>query len=75
MCTRDNYSLEAFCWYVPEFTALFRPLSDIALTRTTGVVAAYCVLVTAYLAAPLVPAPARAASTWFTGIVRGGWRL
>lgn len=25
LCTKKNYSLEAFCWYVPEFSALFRP--------------------------------------------------
>jgi hypothetical protein len=25
LCWRDNYALEAFCWYVPEFSALWRP--------------------------------------------------
>ena len=25
ICTSDNYALESLCWYVPEFSALFRP--------------------------------------------------
>lgn len=74
ICAGDGFSLEAFCWYVPEFTGLFRPISQIDPTPVTAVVSGYCVLVAAYLAAPLVPAPARAA--WGRlGALRGGWRL
>jgi len=25
LCWQDNYALESFCWYVPEFSALWRP--------------------------------------------------
>lgn len=75
VCARDGFATEAFCWYVPELTPLFRPLSQIDVTPTTAILAAYCVLVTSYLAAPLVPAPARAASDWLVRTLRGGWRL
>lgn len=75
VCARHGFSLEALCWYVPEFTSLFRPVSQIHPTRATAVVVAYCVLVTAYLAAPLVPAPVHAASAWLRRTLRGGWRL
>jgi hypothetical protein len=27
-CTRNNYALEALCWYVPEYSALFHPFVD-----------------------------------------------
>lgn len=25
ICTIQNYAIEAFCWYLPEFSAIFRP--------------------------------------------------
>jgi len=25
ICEKNNYALESFCWYLPEFSALFRP--------------------------------------------------
>jgi hypothetical protein len=75
VCTRDRFSLEALCWYVPEFSGLFRPVSEIGHTWPAALVAGYCVVVATYLAAPLVPAPARAALARLTGAFRGGWRL
>lgn len=27
-CPRNNYALEALCWYVPEYSALFHPFVD-----------------------------------------------
>ena len=27
-CTRNGYALEALCWYVPEYSALFHPFVD-----------------------------------------------
>ena len=45
ICARDGFALEAFCWYVPEFTGLFRPISQIDPTPVTAVVSGYCVLV------------------------------
>jgi len=75
VCARDNFSVEAFCWYVPEFSGLFRPVSQIDPTRATAIVAAYCALVTAYLALPLLRAPAHAAGRTLAGLTEGGWRL
>jgi hypothetical protein len=53
-CAQNDYALESLCWYTPEYSPLWRPLVDFPeLSAATGVVAAYCVLVYAYLAVPL----------------------
>jgi hypothetical protein len=77
VCVRDNFAREAFCWYVPEYSSLWRPFVQFpALTLTKALIAAYCALVFVYLAAPLVVALIRAArafrppSQW-----AAGWRL
>ena len=54
VCTRDDFALEALCWYVPEFSVLWNPLVHFPeLTARTAAVVAYCAAVFAYLAAPL----------------------
>jgi hypothetical protein len=77
VCVSNNSAHEAFCWYVPEFSSLWRPLVQFPeLTMSKALVAAWCAVVFAYLAAPLVVALARAWRTaappraWATG-----WRL
>jgi len=53
-CAQDEYALESLCWYTPEYSPLWRPLVDFPeLSASTALVAAYSVLVYAYLAAPL----------------------
>jgi hypothetical protein len=76
-CTRNNFAHEALCWYAPEYSSLWHPLVHFpSMTWKTSVVAGYCGLVFAYLAAPLVAALMRAlraaqpVRVWSTG-----WRL
>lgn len=49
VCSKDNYALEAFCWYVPEFSPVINPLitHDIRelLGKLSGLGAIYFVLV------------------------------
>jgi hypothetical protein len=60
-CVENNYALESLCWYTPEYSPLWRPLVEFPdIPASTAVVAAYCALVYAYLAAPLCVALARA---------------
>lgn len=76
VCARDAYALESFCWYLPEFSSLLQPLSVLrAATSSSAVVAAYCVAVFVYLAAPLVSAPVRAARASAVRSLGGTWRL
>lgn len=77
VCVRNHASLEALCWYTPEYSPLWHPLVQFpALTSKTAVLAGYCALVFSYLAAPLVVALLRAlrasvpTRAWVTG-----WRL
>jgi hypothetical protein len=76
-CVRDRGVLEALCWYTPEFSGLWHPLVAFpSLTWRTAAVAAYCAVVFAYLAAPVVSALMASLRTavpreaWATG-----WRL
>jgi hypothetical protein len=75
-CAQDEYALESLCWYTPEYSPLWRPMVDFPEpSASTAVVAAYCVLVYAYLAAPLctvlVESLARLRGAWRAA----GWRL
>ncbi len=73
-CVKDNFAHEAFCWYVPEYSSLWRPVVSFPeLTLSKALVLAWCALVFFYLAAPLVLAIGRAVRvprTW-----AAGWRL
>ena len=63
-CARDAFSRESLCWYSPEFSPLGQPLVHFpAISWPAALVAAYCVLVAAYLAAPLIRALAGAAKS------------
>lgn len=73
-CTRNDFANEPYCWYSPEYSSLWHPLVEFpALTWRTALLAAYCALVFAYLAAPLIVSLARAVRprrAW-----AAGWRL
>ena len=63
ICSANRYALESFCWYVPEFSSLWQPvLHPPPLTATTVTIAAWCIIVFGYFAAPLAVALARRAS-------------
>jgi hypothetical protein len=55
ICTKENYALEALCWYVPEFSPLWRPfIVPTALRAEHLTIIAYGGLVFAYLGFPLL---------------------
>jgi hypothetical protein len=55
ICTRSAYRLEALCWYVPEFSALFRPFVAPSPWGLRGaLLLAYTAAVAATLAKPLL---------------------
>lgn len=63
ICTANNYAMEFLCWYVPEFSPLFRPM--VAPGRISGPQSAalvYAALVGLYLAGGRL---LRAAREWF----------
>jgi hypothetical protein len=75
-CIRDDAALESLCWYTPEFSPLWQPLVDFPdVAGRSAVLAAYTVLVFAYLAASPAAALARSIGdlpwrAWATG-----WRV
>ncbi len=55
VCSANNYSLESFCWYVPEFSVLYTPfIFHPHLTWQDIILIAYAVGVTIYVAYPLL---------------------
>jgi hypothetical protein len=74
-CSQDNFQHEALCWYAPDFSSLWWPiLHHPGLTWRTGTLAAYCFLVFAYLAAPLVAAILRSLAPLRSQLAHG-WRF
>jgi hypothetical protein len=62
VCSANHYALESFCWDVPEFSSLWLPVvHPPPLTAATVTISAWCIIVFAYFAAPLVVALARRA--------------
>lgn len=62
VCSTGHYAVESFCWYVPEFSALWQPvLHPPPLTAATVTISAWCIVVFAFLATPLAVALARRA--------------
>jgi hypothetical protein len=54
-CTRDHYALEALCWYVPEFSLLWRPfVVSTPLSHEDVLIMAYYLVVGASLTLPLL---------------------
>jgi hypothetical protein len=54
-CSANHYSLESFCWYVPEFSVLWTPFVFHGQLSLPGyVLAAYALGVSGYVAFPLL---------------------
>jgi hypothetical protein len=75
VCTQSNYQLEYLCWYVPDFSSLWWPVTHHPPASARNVLlAAYCLLVFAYLAVgpvrDIVRGVARTPLTWTEG-----WRF
>ncbi len=79
ICVKNNFALEALCWYVPEFSVLFRPFvvtKPLCMHNLT--IMAYCLVVFIYLAAPLFKRlskqlPAKLAALKATYLDFGNW--
>ena len=70
VCHDNHYALEFLCWYVPEFSALWRPfVVPSAPLVTQGTYGVYCGVVYLVLMAPLVSEFAR--RTW-SSLAPGG---
>ena len=81
LCTANKYELEFLCWYVPEFSVLFRPFVEASPLAPREVsILLYGLVVCAYLAIPLLSALLKAATTKAAQlrralVTRGGWRF
>jgi hypothetical protein len=81
VCSANHYSLESFCWYVPEFSVLWTPFVFRAgLSLRDLVLVAFTAGAAGYVAWPLVGAWAAAAGrdarlAWAAYRGRGPWRL
>jgi hypothetical protein len=71
-CSENQYALESFCWYVPEYSSLWQPL--LHPPRVDAVIVAWCLAVFIYLAAPVAVAAVRELRLLTPGLVRG-WRF
>jgi len=55
ICTANNYALESLCWYVPEFSVLWRPFVVFQQPNFNGIIiTCYGLLVFVYLALPVL---------------------
>ena len=62
VCFDNNYALEAFCWYVPEYSGLWQPfLGFPKLTTSSEITLAFCAVVFVWLAVPIVAGMLRSA--------------
>jgi hypothetical protein len=75
-CVRDDFALEALCWYSPEYGGLWQPFVDFPpIDWKSAALVAYCVVVFVYLAGPAVAALARTVAAVPTENWRTGWRF
>jgi hypothetical protein len=75
VCAADNYAHAFACWYVPDFSSLWWPVTHHPpLTAANLVFAGYCFAVFAYLAAEPVREIARSLAGVPTGWAHG-WRF
>jgi hypothetical protein len=56
VCAANNYQSEMLCWYTPDYSGLWWPVTHYPATVRGLVLGAYFLLVFAYLATPLVRA-------------------
>jgi hypothetical protein len=73
VCRLDNFRLEALCWYVPEFSALFRPFFEPKVFSTSDlVILAHAAVSLLVLWLPRLPMLSRAALRTLLSTVRHG---
>jgi hypothetical protein len=53
VCAANSYRVEAYCWYVPEFSVLWTPFVHPTFSWLLPIVVAYTGLVSAFVARPL----------------------
>ncbi len=79
ICSENHYALEFLCWYAPEFSVLWRPfdVSPLTLSWQQGLFIAYCCVVYAWLAVPVLKASLAKASEPFAEYRAqpGTWRF
>jgi hypothetical protein len=81
VCPANNYSLESFCWYVPEFSVLWTPfVQNPGFSWRYPVLIAYAVVVVAYVSWPLLRQVAECgyrdvAQAWAGYRNRAAWRF
>jgi hypothetical protein len=80
LCGRNHFALESLCWYVPEFSTLWRPLVEMPSEGASQIaMASFCALVAVYLAQPAALSVSRAARAGFSRRLRtmrrGAWRF
>jgi len=80
LCLQNRYALEAFCWYVPEFSVLYTPLwNRPPLSTDQDVMLAFAALVLVWISYPLVARIAAAAAAAVKKSAREllatGWRF
>ncbi len=70
VCHENQYALEFLCWYVPEFSVLWRPFVVwTAPAANAWLIAAFCLVSYAAVSAPLLPSLAAAGrSVWETAL-------
>jgi hypothetical protein len=66
VCRENRYALEFLCWYVPEFSVLWRPFVVwTAPGANAWLIAAFCLVSYAVVSAPLLPSlAAEGRSVW-----------
>jgi hypothetical protein len=81
ICPANHYSLESFCWYVPEFSVLWTPfIHNPGFSWRYPFLFAYALGVVTYVSWPLLRQWARSASrhaakTWTGYRNRAAWRF
>jgi hypothetical protein len=77
LCTLNGDAVEAFCWYVPEFSSWWQPVESFpSLDASTWTAVVYAVIVFAYLAFPLAVGVIRSAAAGVTQLLAApGWRF
>jgi hypothetical protein len=80
VCSSNHYHLESYCWYVPEFSVLWRPfVLHAPLTPRFALILAYAALVAAWTAWPalrqwIVTLWSSLSRAWISHWRRSTWR-
>jgi hypothetical protein len=75
VCSQNNFQIEYVCWYVPDFSSLWWPVTHHPpLTAANVCLTAFCFAVFAYLATPLLRELGRALAD-VPATLAHGWRF